>query len=61
MKYKLKKHDFGFNQIYPIPNEEKLKKYYADQYYQNSTAKTYSKCYTKDELNVTFNVSFIKQ
>lgn len=52
MKYKLKKHKFGFMQVSPIPSEEELSHYYENQYYQESTAVTYSHLYTKEELNV---------
>ena len=50
MKYKLKKHQFGFHYVDPIPSEEELSHYYAQQYYQESKASTYSQSYSKEEL-----------
>ena len=48
----LKRHRLGFYQIYPLPSEEKLKKYYRDKYYQNPVVATYSRKYSRLELSL---------
>lgn len=50
IKYKLKKHKLGFYQIYPLPNQKDLEKYYREKYYQKPEVATYSRSYSGPEL-----------
>ena len=47
---KIKKNEYGFFQIDPLPTNEFLFDYYKKKYYQDLTSTTYKKKYTKEEL-----------
>lgn len=49
-KYNKTVSDLGFTSAAPMPSRDELEQFYADTYYQQSTAKTYSATYSEDEL-----------
>jgi 2-polyprenyl-3-methyl-5-hydroxy-6-metoxy-1,4-benzoquinol methylase len=49
----LKQNNYGFFQVYPIPNQMDLEEYYSKKYYQAPTVATYSKNYNEEELRLT--------
>jgi 2-polyprenyl-3-methyl-5-hydroxy-6-metoxy-1,4-benzoquinol methylase len=50
MKPKLIKTKYGFYQYRPLPSEKTLEKYYAQKYYQNPQATSYTATYHKEEI-----------
>jgi len=55
----LKKHEFGFLQVNPLPTLDSLKNFYAEKYYQNSVSSTYSKEYSAEEKDFFNNKAII--
>ena len=46
----IKKNEYGFFQLDPIPKEEELEKHYREKYYQETKSDTYEQEYDADEL-----------
>ena len=59
-KYKLKKHEYGFFSVTPLPTSEELERHYQDTYYQNENAQYLSK-YSDFDIEYTQLKAYVSQ